>query len=200
MAREAGITMPTTRLINVDEKHRFFAIERFDRKETKRIHTHSLASLLHVDFRELSISYNDLLKVSAHLTKNRHDTIEIFRRMIFNAFAHNRDDHGKNFSFVMNPQGKWCLSSGYDITYSHGPHGYHSMDPCNGKRHPQRCDFESLAKEFSLKLSVLNEIIDRTRSAVSKWGALSKEYEVDQQLRREISEKVSVFDDHFRKT
>ncbi|WP_078403915.1 HipA domain-containing protein [Elizabethkingia ursingii] len=31
--------------------------------------------------------------------------------------GHNRDDHSKNFTFLMNELGEWRLSSAYDLTF-----------------------------------------------------------------------------------
>ena len=39
--------------------------------------------------------------------------VEIFRRMVFNYLANNTDDHNKNFSFLMNENGRWRLSPAY---------------------------------------------------------------------------------------
>ena len=37
--------------------------------------------------------------------------------MVFNILANNTDDHNKNFSFLMDEQGRWRLSPAYDLTY-----------------------------------------------------------------------------------
>ena len=43
----------------------------------------------------------------------------MYRRMCFNVYAHNRDDHAKNFSFLYEEEKKcWRLSPAYDLTYS----------------------------------------------------------------------------------
>lgn len=39
---------------------------------------------------------------------------------------YNRDDHAKNFSFLMNESGEWERSPSYDITFSNGPGGEQS--------------------------------------------------------------------------
>ncbi|WP_370521634.1 HipA domain-containing protein [Acidovorax sp. HDW3] len=40
----------------------------------------------------------------------------------------NRDDHPKNFSYLMDSKGHWQLAPAYDVTYYEGPAGYHQMD------------------------------------------------------------------------
>ena len=44
---------------------------------------------------------------------------ELYRRMVFNVMSRNHDDHSKNFSFLMDKQGKWKLSPAYDLCYSY---------------------------------------------------------------------------------
>lgn len=46
---------------------------------------------------------------------------ELYRRMVFNVMGRNHDDHSKNFSFLMDRQGKWKLSPAYDLCYSYTP-------------------------------------------------------------------------------
>ena len=52
------------------------------------------------------------------------DSEEVFRRMVFNILANNTDDHNKNFSFLMDEQGHWCLSPAYDLTYIFNTGGF----------------------------------------------------------------------------
>ena len=48
------------------------------------------------------------------------------RLAVFNVLAHNRDDHAKNFSYMMSKTGEWKLSPAYGLTFSSGPHGEQS--------------------------------------------------------------------------
>ena len=64
----------------------------------------------------------------------------MYRRMCFNVFAHNRDDHSKNFTYIYNEKDDmWRLSPTYDLTYSNT---YYSEPPTtvdgNGKN-PSVC-------------------------------------------------------------
>ena len=43
-----------------------------------------------------------------------------------NYVIENKDDHAKNFSFLMNEFGEWKLSPAYDLTFSNGPGGEQS--------------------------------------------------------------------------
>lgn len=53
--------------------------------------------------------------------------VKMFRLAAFNVLAHNRDDHAKNFTFLMDSNGLWRLSPAYDLIFSSGPRGEQSM-------------------------------------------------------------------------
>ena len=127
--------MPKTALLE-GKKGRYFAIKRFDRIGDKRVHMHSVAGLIHTDFRYPTLDYGDLLKLTMHLTKSMQEVKKVFRLACFNLFSHNRDDHAKNFSFLMDEKGVWGFSPAYDITFSSGPGGEHSTMYLGEGRNP----------------------------------------------------------------
>lgn len=113
-ARECGVTIPRVGLI----KDKYFAIERFDYDtDGQRLHVVTAAALLKTDFRNQSVDYTNLLALTGYLTQDPLQVEEMFRRMVVNLVVDNKDDHGKNFSFICR-NGKWSLSPAYDITYS----------------------------------------------------------------------------------
>ena len=118
MAVKAGINMMPCWLMDVDgEKH--FVTKRFDRDGNKKLHMQTLAAL-YPD----ADSYERLLWVCRKMRLPEHDSEEVFRRMVFNILANNTDDHVKNFSFLMDEQGRWALSPAYDLTYIFDMGGY----------------------------------------------------------------------------
>ena len=52
--------------------------------------------------------------------------------MVFNVKCGNRDDHSKNFSFLLTAEHKWRLAPAYDLTPSTGLNGEHTAT-VNGK-------------------------------------------------------------------
>ena len=111
MAKKAGIRMMPCWLMDVeDDKH--FVTKRFDREGEKKLHMQTLAAL----YPEAD-SYERLLWVCRKMRLSERDSEEVFRRMVFNILANNTDDHNKNFSFLMDEQGRWRLSPAYDLTY-----------------------------------------------------------------------------------
>ena len=122
-ARACGITIPRIGLV----KDRYFAIERFDfAPDGKKRHVVTAAALLKTDFRKQDVDYTNLLALTGFLTQDPDQVEEMFRRMVMNLVAVNKDDHAKNFSFLCD-DGKWSLAPAYDITYSPlGSNGEHT--------------------------------------------------------------------------
>ena len=123
-AKKCGIIMSETRLFPSEKCEGYFGIKRFDRisdkNGTKRIHMLTAAALLELNFEQPSLDYHSLMKLTKILTRdNEKDMREMFRRMCFNVFAHNRDDHSKNFTYLYYEEKDcWRLSPAYDLTYS----------------------------------------------------------------------------------
>ncbi|MBC7658642.1 MAG: type II toxin-antitoxin system HipA family toxin [Chitinophagaceae bacterium] len=125
-AKSAGLIVPECDLFE-SKGQKFFGVKRFDIESSgKRYHMHSLAGLLHADFRTPALDYKDFLKATKLLTQSQSDVRMGFRIAVFNVFFHNRDDHAKNFSFLMDETGRWRLAPAYDLTYSNGPGGEHT--------------------------------------------------------------------------
>jgi len=150
MAREAGVNITDTQLIKVDKDY-FFAIKRFDRINNKKLHTHTLAGVIHSDYRLPELSYDHLLRVTMGLTHNQGAVEAAFRQMLFNIMAYNRDDHAKNFSFIMNAHGKWSLSPAYDLLFSNGINGWHTLSVGSGQQiNPKIREVYELAENFNI--------------------------------------------------
>lgn len=122
-ARECGITIPRIGLV----RDRYFAIERFDyAPDGQKVHVLTASALLKTDFRNQDVDYTNLLALTGYLTQDPAQVEEMFRRMVMNLVAMNKDDHAKNFSFICS-DGKWSLAPAYDITYSPaGSNGEHA--------------------------------------------------------------------------
>lgn len=122
-ARECGIAIPRIGLV----RDKYFAIERFDiAADGSKRHVVTASALLKTDFRYQDVDYTNLLALTGYLTQDPAQVEEMFRRMVMNLVAINKDDHAKNFSFLCD-DGKWSLAPAYDITYSpNGSKGEHA--------------------------------------------------------------------------
>lgn len=170
MARAAGIQMPQTRLLARKGRHRgFFAIERFDRSGAERHHVHTVSGLLHAPPGLTFLSYQQVLRLAWRLTRDEAAVLELFRRAAFNVFAHNRDDHARNISFMMKADGEWVLAPAYDLTFSTGPGGEHTMTVAGEGRHPTRSHLERLAQTASLRTKEVKRVLEEVEVAVRAW-------------------------------
>lgn len=131
-AKAAGINMPETHLFPLKSGGGCFGVRRFDRTEQGKVHVHTACGLLHASHRYPTLDYESLLKLTFVLTRNHADVEEMVRRMVFNVKSGNRDDHSKNFSFLLTAAHEWRLAPAYDLTPSSGLNGEHTA-MVNGK-------------------------------------------------------------------
>ena len=94
--------------------------------------------------------------------------------MVFNIASHNRDDHAKNFAFLMSAEGEWSLSPAYDMTYSMGPGGEHTMTVQGEGMNPTREHCTALAQPFGIKPREAASIIDAVNAAITSWSKLAE--------------------------
>lgn len=139
---------------------------------------HTASGLLHADFRMPSLDYNDLITLTAVLTRDVREVEKMFRLAVFNVLAHNRDDHAKNFSFLMDETGTWTLAPAYDLTFSSGLGGEQSTMVLGEGRNPRIEHLNALGLEAKIPLTRIKEIIDQTQTALQKWRLLSKQHGV----------------------
>ncbi|PHS32014.1 MAG: phosphatidylinositol kinase [Sulfurovum sp.] len=187
MAKEAGLDMPKTALLQGKDRS-YFAIERFDRVGDAKVHMHSVAGLTHSDFRLPTLDYDDLLSLTLHLTKDVKEQQKMYRLACFNLFAHNRDDHAKNFSFLMDGKGVWRLSPVYDVTFSYGPGGEHSTTYVGVGKHPTKDELEKLGVKHKVK--GYTDIIIEIQHAIGKWRSFAKELGISAHTREQIAKTL----------
>jgi serine/threonine-protein kinase HipA len=182
MAKAAGIDVPRTQLLGKTTRNPgYFAIERFDRDGVRRIHMHTLGGLLQLPHGYAALDYRDLLKVTRELTRNEAAVAEMFRRACFNVLAHNRDDHSRNFAFLMDEQGAWRPSPAYDLTWSRGPGGEHTMLVAGEGRAPGAAHLMNLAAELEVRHAA--QILHEVRAAVARFKRFADKAGVPPRLR-----------------
>ncbi|AIM38995.1 phosphatidylinositol kinase [Sphingobacterium sp. ML3W] len=189
LAKEAGILMPDIHLFSSQKGAGYFAVQRFDRDQHNKLHMHTASGLLHSDFRAPSLDYEDLLNLTHILTKDIREVEKMYRLAVFNVFAHNRDDHAKNFSFLMDKNGLWKLSPAYDLTFSSGPNGEQSTMVMGEGKSPSISHLRNLGTEAKLSKLLIEEIIEQTRDALSQWKNLANNFNVQ---KKNISHIASI--------
>ncbi|HNW68623.1 MAG TPA: HipA domain-containing protein [Bacteroidales bacterium] len=119
---------------------------------------------------------------------------QMFRRMVFNVFARNCDDHTKNHSFIMDASGKWTLSPAYDICHAYRPGSEwvssHSLS-INGKRDHITMD-DLLAVAELIHCRNPHDIINNVRKSVANWRDFASEAKVDINLSNNIMSTLIV--------
>jgi serine/threonine-protein kinase HipA len=190
MALEAGVAMTQTHLFPAQKGAGYFATVRFDREGQSRVHTHTACGALHSDFRTPSLDYEDLLALTGMLTRDVREVEKMFRLAVFNVLAHNRDDHSKNFTFLMSKRGEWKLSPAYDLTFSSGPRGEQSTMVMGEGKTPGIEHLEKLGREAMIAEKRVSEIIEQTRAALSNWEMLAKKHGVTKANIKLISQKL----------
>ncbi|MCF2611438.1 type II toxin-antitoxin system HipA family toxin [Fusobacterium perfoetens] len=156
-AKKCGIFMPETKLFPSKNCSGFFGVKRFDREKNsenkiKKIHMVSVSGLLETSHRIPNLDYDILMKLTLKLTNDFEEVKKMYRLMCFNIFAHNRDDHSKNFSFLYNEvKRKWELSPAYDLTYSNSIGGEHATTIAGNGKNPTIKDILKVAENIGLK-------------------------------------------------
>lgn len=126
MALDAGIEMSESKLFKGKSGQVYFGTKRFDRIGNNCLHMHSAAGLMHDNFRLSNLDYGNIMDCAFRLERDVRAYEKILRLAAFNIFAHNRDDHSKNISFLMDENGNWKIAPAYDLTFSSSSHGMHS--------------------------------------------------------------------------
>lgn len=186
MAAAAGVEMMPCRLLPSKTGPGYFATERFDRP---RIHVHTLSGLLHTDHTVPNLDYDHLLRVTTSLTRDRRQVARALRLMVFNVLAHNRDDHGKQFSFLMSREGVWRLAPAYDLTCADGPGGQHTMTVGGEGRRPTRAHLLELARRAGVEAP--QQIIDDVAAAIARWPEFARTCGVGARSTAWVSERLA---------
>lgn len=197
MAKEAGINMSECRILD-DGKNSHFMTKRFDRDDKgNKFHMQTLCAMAHMDFNQAGVySYEQFFSVMNKIGIHHLDSVEAFKRMVFNIYAFNCDDHTKNISFLMDKQGQWKLSPAYDVSFAYNPNGLwtssHQMT-VNGKRKNfTELDFENCAKFGNLSHREVKNAIADVKAAVSNWKIIAKNTGVSQRRIDEIWEFIKI--------
>lgn len=185
MASAAGIEMPQTRLLKTN-KGAYFAVRRFDRPPQGKAHIHTASGLLDVDHRTPQLDYGNLLRLTRVLTRDERDVRQMFRRMVFNVLARNRDDHAKNHAFRMEADGTWHPAPAYDLTLSDGPAGEHSLAVAGEGRNPGHDHIMIVAKDASIPKAEAESVFEEVRSAVARWAEWASAAALSEQRTSEI--------------
>jgi serine/threonine-protein kinase HipA len=189
MAIDAGIEMSDCQLFEGKSGNTYFGTKRFDRQGNNRLHLHSAAGIMHDNFRLSTLDYGHLMDCAFHLERDVKAYEKVLRLAAFNVFAHNRDDHSKNFSFLMDATGKWRFAPAYDLTFSYSGHGLHSTMIAGESAKPTRTHLMKLATYFNVKNAAT--LIDEVQNVVNNWKKYAGLYGVKNSSTNSIQKVIS---------
>ena len=171
-AKACGIEMTETRLFPSIICQGYFGIRRFDRHREKdgsirRIHMLSASAILETSHRIPNLDYDILMKLTMELSKDFSEVEKMFRLMCFNIFAHNRDDHSKNFSYLYREdEDRWILSPAYDLTYSYSIGGEHATTVHGNGKDPGMEEILAVAETAGIDQRKAKNIAEQVRECV----------------------------------
>lgn len=122
--RRCSINAPPTEYFNLPHGQAAFASQRFDRQLTADKQTHlripmqRLAAFTGANYQNPgALDYRTFLRATQFCTNDVREKAIAFKRIVFNIDFNNRDDHPKNFAYLMPPTGQWSLAPAYDVTF-----------------------------------------------------------------------------------
>ncbi|MCI9314457.1 MAG: type II toxin-antitoxin system HipA family toxin [Lachnospiraceae bacterium] len=170
-AKECGVEMAETKLFPSERCAGYFGTKRFDRKSVRggmtKIHMLSVSAVLEISHRIPNLDYHLLMKLTLELTKDFSELLKLYRLMCFNVFAHNRDDHSKNFSYLYDEQNaRYRLAPAYDLTYSSSLNGEHATTVNGNGADPGMDDILAVAAQAGIQEVQARRIASEIRECV----------------------------------
>jgi serine/threonine-protein kinase HipA len=187
MANAIGLRMMPSRIVkNGSLTH--FLTERFDRRGEQKLHVQTLAAM-----NPSASSYEDLFDVACRIGIVPTELQQIFLQMVMNVLSANVDDHNKNFSFMMAPDGIWHVAPAYDFTFSIDTAApwyvnRHNMT-INGRDTDFSCnDMLEVARRFNIKKA--KTIIDNAIIVTKLYPQFAKEAGVEERWSKCIFQEI----------
>lgn len=188
LARDCGLDIPATQYFDLGRELAAFGIARFDIAGTMRVPAHTLAGLLHADFRAAgSVDYMTFLRATRFLTRDEREVQKAYQRTVFNVLFNNRDDHPKNFSYLLGQDRRWRLSPAYDLTFCAGPGGHHQMDVGGEALHIGRAHLVQLAAQCALDQHWAAQVIDLQLSVAAGFAEQAAQYAIRKATKRDMA-------------
>lgn len=198
MAKASGIEMTDCRLYKKNGLSHFMT-KRFDRigEKGEKLHMQSLCALAHMDFNmPRAYSYNEAFRVMRDLRLPHHDFVQLYKRMIFNEYAKNYDDHTKNIAFLMDKKGIWSLAPAFDMTFSYRKDSIwvceHQM-LINGKSTDiKKDDLLAAAIDAGIKKGEAAAYEEQVLNAISKWLSFAETAGVSEEKAEKIKKQLPI--------
>ena len=190
LARECGITVPASRLMQIGSGYHTFMVKRFDREGTaRRFFASAMTMAGHQDTEDAS--YLELAEFIATWGEPDHiprDLEELFTRVAFNVATANRDDHLRNHGFMRTPA-DWRLAPAFDMNPSFKK-DEHALALDLYTRQPDMAVVLETAEYYRLGSDQAKQIVSRAGKIVEGWKVHAKRLGLSAQ---EIAEAEHLF-------
>jgi serine/threonine-protein kinase HipA len=120
LAREAGISVPTSGLHEIDGKA-VLIVDRFDRVNEMRIGYVSAMTMLEATDGEPGCYLDIVDAIERNSARPGEELAQLWRRIAFSVLISNTDDHLRNHGFLRTSTAGWTLSPAFDLNPDPGP-------------------------------------------------------------------------------
>ena len=170
LAKNAGITVPVWRIVNVLKKP-VLVLKRFDRQGQRRIPFLSAMSMLGARDNEQHSYIEIAHAIIQYGAEPLLDLEELWRRLVFNICISNIDDHLRNHGFLYTLSKGWRLSPVYDLNPVPRQARQHFLSLAINKfsREASVENAFSVINEFRITRKKAAEILDNVQNAVKDW-------------------------------
>ncbi|WP_306391292.1 type II toxin-antitoxin system HipA family toxin [Telluria beijingensis] len=192
--RKCGIETPDTQYFSLPNGLAAFASKRFDRQNGLRVPMQSLAAFTGANYQTPgALDYVNFLRATQMCTNDVREMEIAFKRAVFNIAFNNRDDHPKNFAYIMAPDGQWRLAPAYDVTFCEGPGGYHQMDVMGEALAISRTHILRLADEAEVSQDIAGMLINGICEVASQFAVIAEDmypHDITQDTLRTIQGRI----------
>ena len=192
LASDSGIEVPETDLLTIGGGARTFATRRFDRSPMGR-RLYASAQTLCGRTRGTDGDYVDIARairenVSADFV--REDLLQMYRRMVFNVLAGNRDDHLRNHGFVRTTSG-WRLAPAFDMNPAREMRG-HATTVGGQDYDIGVSDLTGLRSHFGLTTESARTVVAEVVEALGSWREIADDTGVSRAEQAQVGSVIEL--------
>ncbi|MBN8441491.1 MAG: type II toxin-antitoxin system HipA family toxin [Thauera sp.] len=190
LARRCGIRVPEFELVPL-RSARALVLRRFDRpgsiERDLRLHYLSAAAFTDSPYASSEGSYVRLARhLRLHGADVASDLRELFRRLVFNLFIDNSDDHVKNHGVLHVAADRFRLAPAFDLVPQLGNLGYQGMAIVDGRPESDLSLALDHSAEFGLSRHQASDEIQHIRVGVGAWRSVFEATGADAQIMRRV--------------
>lgn len=175
LAKEAGVMVAETSVVETGEKYHVMISKRFDRTDDgRRKHFASALTLLGLTDGCGAKTGNGYLDIVDFILQNccnvEENLRQLYRRVAFNIAIGNSDDHFRNHGFLLTPRG-WTLSPAYDMNPTLNE--YQALFINSTTNQADLGILLDSSEEYMIGKEEAKRIINEVKAGVKQWKSIS---------------------------